>query len=315
MSWEEIKKGVNSDLNVPLNHLIWLNDYKTYGENSYVFNEKDILHELYNSYRISMNDMTIRSEAMQYISDQNKKVGSALKAIYGLEVDMKGAETWEEIAGDQSIYKSIIANNDVMKFLRSLPSVYNAFMSTDGVVVYAAALKAGLDTEAITTFDQLLLQDDAVQVLLSSSDGLNTFMSSDFALYQMAKSNDYSLALDSVLNSYRSNIVAALDISGRFTKSAETQDLSDSNKSPVDVGTDTIIVPYNYRKTGGDRAGELRIHSGVNSSRIVEDHWSDSLYYNGGALTTGVSPRGMYVTKGNSTYYHGALDWYKYTAN
>lgn len=66
MSWSEVKK-INSDLGAPLNHLIWLNDYKTYGENSYVFQDKRILKELYAS-PIAANDVQIFIEAANYNS-------------------------------------------------------------------------------------------------------------------------------------------------------------------------------------------------------------------------------------------------------
>lgn len=59
-------KKLNSQIaDVPLNHLIWLNDYKTFGENSYVFQNKDMLHELYRS-PIAANDLSIYNEAFAY---------------------------------------------------------------------------------------------------------------------------------------------------------------------------------------------------------------------------------------------------------
>ena len=49
MSWTEVKGSINSDITVPLNHLLWLNDYKTFGQESFVFNDKRLLHELFTS--------------------------------------------------------------------------------------------------------------------------------------------------------------------------------------------------------------------------------------------------------------------------
>lgn len=66
MSFSDTLIGVNSAaLNTPLNHIIWLNDYKTYGENSYVFKDKRILKELYAS-PIAANDAKIYEEAANY---------------------------------------------------------------------------------------------------------------------------------------------------------------------------------------------------------------------------------------------------------
>ena len=50
MSDWALGKKLNSRVaDVPINHLIWLNDYKTYGENSYVFRDKGIWNELCNT--------------------------------------------------------------------------------------------------------------------------------------------------------------------------------------------------------------------------------------------------------------------------
>ena len=49
MSYDEIGMTVNSDFNVPLNHLIWLQDYMMYGCDSYVKQNTDIWEELCNS--------------------------------------------------------------------------------------------------------------------------------------------------------------------------------------------------------------------------------------------------------------------------
>lgn len=66
MSFSDTLIGVNSAaLNTPLNHIIWLNDYKTYGENSYVFKDKRILKELYAS-PIAANDNAIYDDAYSY---------------------------------------------------------------------------------------------------------------------------------------------------------------------------------------------------------------------------------------------------------
>ena len=44
---DELKLALNTDSQIPINHIIWLNDYKFYGEESYVYQDKNKLHELY----------------------------------------------------------------------------------------------------------------------------------------------------------------------------------------------------------------------------------------------------------------------------
>lgn len=84
MSDWALGKKLNSQIaDVPLNHLIWLNDYKTYGTSSYVYNDKNILHELYKS-PISANDKKVASEALNYLLDyEGEHVGKFIHYMYG----------------------------------------------------------------------------------------------------------------------------------------------------------------------------------------------------------------------------------------
>lgn len=44
--WGVVKKAINSDLNVPLNHLLWINDLATYGKEGYVAKNNSMIEEL-----------------------------------------------------------------------------------------------------------------------------------------------------------------------------------------------------------------------------------------------------------------------------
>ena len=72
MNISDILVGVNSyALNVPLNHTNWLLDYKINGTKSYVYKDKDILHELYKS-PISANDDNIKTDAFKFIANNHE---------------------------------------------------------------------------------------------------------------------------------------------------------------------------------------------------------------------------------------------------
>lgn len=84
MSLSETLMGVNSRaLDTPLNHLIWLNDYKTYGEDSYVFQNKDIWNELMMS-RCSIDDRSMVGHVHQYANEHNR-IGEVMKLTYGID--------------------------------------------------------------------------------------------------------------------------------------------------------------------------------------------------------------------------------------
>ena len=86
MQVEVIPMLINSDfMNVPLDKLLHLTDYKMYGEDSYVFQQKELLYELYECTYLSMNDKELSAEALDYLLKNNKNIGEALSNVYGIE--------------------------------------------------------------------------------------------------------------------------------------------------------------------------------------------------------------------------------------
>lgn len=110
MSIAETLMSVNSQgLSTPLNHLIWLNDYKTYGTNSYVYNDKDILHEMYES-PISINDISMQNEVISYATSKGV-VGKILQGLYGVnkQLDWSTIYTLDDILYNDEILDYILS--------------------------------------------------------------------------------------------------------------------------------------------------------------------------------------------------------------
>ena len=86
MQIEAIPMLINGDfLNAPLDVKMHLADYKMYGEDSYVFQQKELLHGLYECTYLSMNDKRINGETLEYFLKNNKHIGEALIAIFDLD--------------------------------------------------------------------------------------------------------------------------------------------------------------------------------------------------------------------------------------
>ena len=84
MGWDEVKK-INSDMKVPLDVYQYLNDYRLWGEDSYVYQDKSKLHKLYETTVVSMNDLDLSGEALEYLTTANKHIGKALDSVYGIQ--------------------------------------------------------------------------------------------------------------------------------------------------------------------------------------------------------------------------------------
>lgn len=137
MSDWALGKKLNSRVaDVPINHLIWLNDYKTYGENSYVFQNKDILHELYRS-PISANDVKILGEAFTYITDNETSfIGKFLASAYDLKDCASALSSYTSISDivlDDACVDRIIASNFKSIFFENQDVVDVYSLSVDGL--------------------------------------------------------------------------------------------------------------------------------------------------------------------------------------
>ncbi|MBF1006143.1 MAG: hypothetical protein HXK79_03305 [Lachnospiraceae bacterium] len=113
MSWAEVSK-VNSDfMEIPLDKRLDLADYKLYGEKSHVFQNKDRLHALYETTGLTMNDLTINGEALEYIIANNKHVGEALVSVFSIERKdvIKTLRTMQAVASSSTAMQAVLASS------------------------------------------------------------------------------------------------------------------------------------------------------------------------------------------------------------
>lgn len=149
LSISDILVGVNSSaLNVPLNHTNWLLDYKINGTKSYVYKDKDILHELYRS-PISANDEYIQGEALAYIaSNEETYTGLWLSKNYDFR-------DWVNLPNYKSI-SDITADADNINRIKT-SSLSNAFFNLDAVASYYATTDglraASSDNDIMTSLE------------------------------------------------------------------------------------------------------------------------------------------------------------------
>lgn len=115
---QELKRSMG------LSHQEWLIDYKISGENSYVFNDKDKLHELYKDATICLYDNWIYEEANQWCFD-NGYGGSFLSSLKDFsEKDKTTINTLQSIEN--------VANNETaMNIIAQIPSALNVISSNN----------------------------------------------------------------------------------------------------------------------------------------------------------------------------------------
>ena len=102
-------------------HTAWLLHYEMMGKNSFVFNNKDFLHELYEDYQLSMNNTNINIEAFNYIVEKNTEVGVAISKIYGIDkVDvLETLSTLDDVLNNSEAMKAISKNEIAMNLMNT----------------------------------------------------------------------------------------------------------------------------------------------------------------------------------------------------
>ena len=115
MGWDEVKK-INSDMKVPLDVYQYLNDYRLWGEDSYVYQDKSKLHKLYETTVVSMNDLEFSGEALEYLTTANKHIGKALGSVYGIERKdtLSNLSTMSAVANSSTAMSAVINSSTAM---------------------------------------------------------------------------------------------------------------------------------------------------------------------------------------------------------
>ena len=147
MQIEAIPMLINSDfMEIPLDKRLDLADYKMYGEKSHVFQNKDRLHSLYECVGLSMNDLTINSETLEYFIKENQ-MGLAFASIYGI----KNVQTLAALTAMTAVLDSSTAMTAVVSSSTAMTAVANSSTAMTAVVDASTAMTAVLDSSTAMT--------------------------------------------------------------------------------------------------------------------------------------------------------------------
>ena len=134
MQVEVIPMLINSDfMNVPLDKLLHLTDYKMYGEDSYVFQQKELLHGLYECTYLAMNDKELSAEALDYLLKNNKNIGEALSNVYGIERKdiLSTLSTMQAVTASSTAMQAVVASSTAMQAVAASSAVMSAVLSNE----------------------------------------------------------------------------------------------------------------------------------------------------------------------------------------
>ena len=154
---------INSDfMEIPLDKRLDLADYKLYGEKSHVFQNKDRLHSLYETTGLTMNDLTINGETLEYFIKKNK-TGIALASVYGIE----NVQTLVTLTAMQAVANSSTAMQAVANSSAAMQAVANSSTAMQAVINSSTAMQAVANSSA--AMQAVANSSTAMQAVLNSS--------------------------------------------------------------------------------------------------------------------------------------------------
>ena len=121
-------------------------DYKTFGTDSYVYNNKDILHEVYERADYCMNDTKLRQECFDYLNSIDE-AGHALAGAYGIS----DADTLESLGAMTAVAASSTAMTAVAASSTAMTAVINSSTALSAVVNSSTAINSIVKTSSSTT--------------------------------------------------------------------------------------------------------------------------------------------------------------------
>ena len=136
---DELKLALNTDSQIPINHIIWLNDYKFYGEESYVYQDKNKLHELYKDGALCIHDKSILDEASNWCID-NGYAGAFLAASY--DMDVAGAKALKPLTAMNAIAASSTAMNAIAASSTAMNAILASSTAMNAILASSTAMNA-----------------------------------------------------------------------------------------------------------------------------------------------------------------------------
>lgn len=108
MSWGEVKK-INSDLTTPLNILMWINELKMYGKESYVYKSPAMIIEL-SKYDIVINDIVCKPLLVSSAHDNRFLGGFCKKFLKSENPEFDAIETLNQFVLVDSLVTEVFSN-------------------------------------------------------------------------------------------------------------------------------------------------------------------------------------------------------------
>ena len=301
MQIEAIPMLINGDfLNAPLDVKMHLADYKMYGEDSYVFQQKELLHGLYECTYLSMNDRRINREAFEYLTANNKHIGKALSNVYDIEQkeELSTLTTMREVAASSTAMQAVLASSTAMQ------AVLASSIAMQAVAASSTAMQAVIASS--TAMRAVAASSTATQAVAASSTAMQAVLTSSTAIEEILSSSNHNEEMftimgksKAVLNTFKNSVTLMIkfnklseELRAKFANGVEKKNInSEYYTSKYIIRTTAFLHEYTNGRGYNNRAAGTVGNSNITlvgestqTNISVKNKFITDFYYNSGDL-------------------------------
>ena len=311
MQVEAIPMLINGDfLNAPLDVKMHLADYKMYGEDSYVFQQKELLHGLYECTYLSMNDRRINGEAFEYLTANNKHIGKALSNVYDIEQkeELSTLTTMQAVAASSTAMQAVLASSTVMQAVLASSTAMQAVAASSIAMQVVAASSTAMQAvvASSTAMRAVAASSTATQAVAASSTAMQTVLTSSTAIAEILSSSNHNEEMftimgksKAVLNTFKNSVTLMIkfnklseELRAKFANGVEKKNInSEYYTSKYIISAPAFLHEYTNGRGYNNRAAGTVGNSNITlvgespqTNISVKNKFITDFYYNSGDL-------------------------------
>ena len=280
MQVEAIPMLINGDfLNAPLDVKMHLADYKMYGEDSYVFQQKELLHGLYECTYLSMNDRRINGEAFEYLTANNKHIGKALSNVYDIEQkeELSTLTTMREVAASSTAMQAVLASSTAMQAVLASSTAMQAVAASptamQAVLASSTVMQAVIASS--TAMQAVAASSIAMQAVAASSTVMQAVIASSTAMRAVAASSTATQAVAASSTAMQAVLTSSTAIEEILSSSNHNEEMftiMGKSKAVLNTFKNSVTLMIKFNKLSEELRAKFA--NGVEKKNINSEYYT-----------------------------------------
>ena len=165
-----------------------LNDYKIHGEKSYVFNNIELLKYMLGNTEITMNDVEINGEVVDYyISEYPNEIGKLFANISGLEnaVSISTYTTYTSICASSYVISILLENDVARSAIFNNASMLRKLLANGDIIELICNRYISEIMDNLFTFNFIISNDDSRSIFMNSESCTQILLKHESAIYAL----------------------------------------------------------------------------------------------------------------------------------